>query len=161
MKYLISLCKILIGVVMFTIISLCMLILYSDATFKNVFTCGRVSILQTQKSYSNEIVIDTSYLLTNGGVKNLTEKLIAGIASKRPKWRLIILTNKNALHDKFKNLRQEEYVDSKVFYFYWPRRNGATSRRKGPVAPGGGWRRVRLLWHSGLPESRSHLRHKI
>ena len=110
MKHLISLCKILIGMVMFTIISLCMLILYSDATFKDVFTCGRVSILQTQKSYSNEIVIDTSYLLTNGGVKNLTEKLIAGIASKRPKWRLIILTNKNALHDKFKNLTNVENI---------------------------------------------------
>ena len=63
----------------------------------DVFTTGRVSILKDKPAnITRDIVVDMSSLTMPCSIINLTSVLIAGIANKRPNWRLSILVPREA-----------------------------------------------------------------
>ncbi|MDR0968484.1 MAG: hypothetical protein LBL99_02490, partial [Holosporaceae bacterium] len=113
-------------IIVFPIVFLFVLILTSDAKFSDFFTMERVSYLKNRDPrITRDIVVDTTQICNEGGIKTLAENLIEKIAAKRPKWRFIVLIPKDALHGGFPRLAPYDNVkflnvqleNNKIFLF--------------------------------------------
>jgi glycosyltransferase involved in cell wall biosynthesis len=96
----------IVFIVVFLTMSQISLIFLSDAKFSDFFTGGRVSCLKNRDaSITRDIIVDSTNIREDGGIKTLTENLIGLMAVKRPHWRFIMLISNDSFHDNFSKLK--------------------------------------------------------
>ncbi|MDR1375499.1 MAG: glycosyltransferase family 4 protein [Holosporaceae bacterium] len=94
-------------------------VLLSNAKLADIFTSTRIETLKNRPpEFTRDIVIDLSFNRSRGGVKTLTENIIAGIAQKRPTWRILLILSDYSDRDyhKLDRFQNVKLIKAKMQY---------------------------------------------
>ena len=118
-KKLFGFVRFIFGIYFLLVMSFFMLVLSSRASFRDVFTTGRVSVLENRSSkITHDIIVDAS-MLNNcpGGIAVLTKDILQKMAQARPNWRFNVLTyEESRTFTELQALENVNFIMVRLFY---------------------------------------------